>query len=65
LRAAIEQSDANGMLEIGNGLRDGRLCDPKMGRGFGHAPELRDGRQDMQVAQFDAIADAPFEVRGR
>src|SRR5262245_62996910 len=57
LRCAVEETHAERMLEVGDGLRDDRLRDGKPLRRLGHAPRLGDSEKDVQVAQLDASTD--------
>jgi hypothetical protein len=49
LRSPIEKAEADSMLNIGNGLRNRRLRDRKVGSRLSHAARSRDGEQDVQV----------------
>ena len=57
LRCAVEETHAERMLEVGDGLRDDRLRDGEPLRRLGHAPRLGDSEKDVQVAQLNASAD--------
>src|SRR5262249_9405337 len=48
-RAAIQQSDAEGRLELGDSLRHGWLRHAESARRLRHAAALRDGLEDMEV----------------
>ena len=58
LGAAVEQPDAQGMLQVGDGLGDDRVRDCEMRGGLRHAAPFGHGEHDMQVPQPDAAPDA-------
>ena len=51
------------MFEISDHLRDRRLCDPHLGGGLGHAAELHNLREDVQVAQPQPPPDMAFPIQ--
>jgi hypothetical protein len=61
-RAAIEQSHADSVLELGNDARDSRLRDSQLRRSLGHAAESHDAHEYVQMAQLEAAADLPFPI---
>ncbi len=65
LRAAIEKTNAECVLQAGNDLGDGRLGDAELGRGLGHAAGVHDREKNLQVAKAQATADAIFPGGGR
>jgi hypothetical protein len=64
-RAAIEQADAEHLLQSGDDVGHGRLRQPELARRPGHAAGLDDGGQDLQIAKAQAAADAFFGVEFR
>ena len=64
MRSAIDEAGAECALEIGDRLRDGRLSYRQVRRSLRHAAELRDGEQNLQVAQGHAPAHANVGSRG-
>jgi hypothetical protein len=57
-RGAIQQRSPDGVLHVGDGLGDRRLRQPKTVRRFGHAADLCDGLERMQILEAQASADA-------
>jgi len=57
-RGAIQQCSADGVLHVGDGLGDRRLRQPKTVRRFGHAADLCDRLERMQILEAQASADA-------
>ena len=58
VRRAIEQADAQGMLQVGNRLGHDRVGDRKLPCGLGHVSALHDREQNMQVAQLEPPPDS-------
>ena len=56
--AAIEQSYAKGVFEIGYRLGNYRLRNRKMGGGTAHSAGVRYCHEDMEVAQLEAGPNA-------
>src|SRR6185437_381105 len=65
-RRAVEQGSFDCVLKGGDRLRNGGLGHAKMKARLTHASMLRNGKQNMQIAQPDAFADPaiPFERLG-
>jgi hypothetical protein len=57
-RRAVEETQPDGALDIGDRFRHGGLRDRQPCGSLSHAPQLGDLDQDMQVAQFKAPPDA-------
>jgi hypothetical protein len=55
---AVEQADAERVLEVGYGFRNHRLRDGEAIRGPHHASGLSDREENVKFAQFDTTADA-------
>jgi hypothetical protein len=65
LRRAIEKRSADSVLQVCHGLGDGRLGQRQVCRRLGHAAQLGDGLQRMQVLEPDAAADAIVPLHAR
>ncbi len=57
LGAAVEQTDAQRLLQLGNRLGDNRMRDGEPGGCLRHAAGFRHRKHDVQIAQTDATAD--------
>jgi len=53
------------MLHVGDRLRNRRLRHRELNGGLRHAAALRDGKQDVQVAQPQPPSDARIQVHDR
>src|SRR5262249_26613620 len=62
LRIAVKQAHAEGMLQIGDHLGDGRLRNAEMCRRLGHAAALHDGEEHVEIAQPETAANLAFPV---
>src|SRR5262245_40637671 len=62
--APIEEPDANCSLQVRDNLRYSGLRHPKVLGALGHAAPLHNGEEDMEIAQFQAPADAASPVFG-
>src|SRR5262249_23381454 len=60
LRQAIEQANAEGMLEIADDFRNRGLGDAEMRGGFRHAAALNHRDEHVQVAQLEPASDLAF-----
>jgi len=58
--AAVEEANAECLLQAGNDFRDGGLSNAKFAGGLGHAAALHDREKDLEVAKAEAAADAIF-----
>src|SRR5262245_30489750 len=55
--APIEETHADGVLKIGDDLRDNGLGYAKFGGRFGHAASARDSHKHMQVTELQSPAE--------
>src|SRR5215469_18391456 len=60
--AAVEQSHADGCLEIADGFRHGGLCHAQERAGLRHAARLHYSEEDMQIAQPKSPADTAVPI---
>src|SRR5207244_3582862 len=58
--AAVEETNAECLLQAGDDFRDGRLSNAKFAGGLSHAAALHDREKDLEVAKAEAPADAIF-----
>src|SRR5215217_645853 len=58
LGGAVEQANAEHMLEIGDGLGNHRPRDRETIRRLRHIPSLDDGQENMQVARLEPAANS-------
>jgi len=65
IRSAVEETHAQRMLKFADRLRNHRVRYRELYRCLGHAPGLRDGKQNMEVPQLDATADTVCPIHGR
>src|SRR5262249_52599105 len=57
VRPTIEQPHTEDVLEIRDHLGYGRMRDPKLSRGLGHAAMLHHRNEHVQVPKLEATAD--------
>ena len=58
LRAAVEETNAEGFFEIGDSFGNRRLGDRQIRSGLSHATGFRDGKQDVKVSELETAPDA-------
>ncbi len=64
LRIAIEETNAENGLHIGDRFGDRRLRYGEASAGFGNPALFHDGQQDIQVAQLEPAKDAIIPFHG-
>src|SRR4029077_16165665 len=57
LPTPVKQAYTEGVLQVGNRFRNGRLRHVEGGCRLSHAARLNDGHQNVHVSQFEATAD--------
>ena len=62
LRAAIEKSHPQRVLQVGDRFGNGRLGHAELSGALGHAAALGDRGKDVEVTQLEATADAALPV---
>ena len=61
-RATVKKPYAQGMLEIGNDLRYGRMRDTQLSSGLAEAARLHNREEDPQVAQPQSTSDVVVPI---
>ncbi|HVV63618.1 MAG TPA: hypothetical protein VHD14_17855 [Pseudolabrys sp.] len=64
LRTAVEQAHAQGVLEVRDGSRNGRLRRVQLRCRLAHAAALDHGHQNMQVVELEAASDPVGPAHG-